>query len=65
MVNGIIADPEVLEEEVSKCKNISEVNSFIQRYLEERHLEGEERRKTYWVLFYAWKEGTELGQPIR
>ncbi|MEM3577405.1 MAG: hypothetical protein QXX51_03005 [Candidatus Bathyarchaeia archaeon] len=43
-------------EDVKKCKNIEEFSKFVQQYLDERKLQGEERRKTYWALFYAWKE---------
>lgn len=43
-------------EEVANCKTIEELNQFIQEYLDERDLKGEARRKTYWALFYRWKE---------
>jgi hypothetical protein len=41
---------------VKKCQNIQELNEFIRKYLEERDLRGEERRSTYWALFYAWRD---------
>ena len=43
-------------EEVKNCKTIEELNEFIQKYLEEKQLQGEEKRKTYWALFYTWRE---------
>lgn len=47
-------------DDVKKCRGIEELNKFIRQYLEERGLEGEEKRSTYWALFYAWKE--DLGE---
>jgi len=35
------------------------LNEFISKFLNEHKLEGEERRKTYWALFYKWKEKKE------
>jgi len=46
-------------EEVDECKTVEEFNQFVQEYLEERGLEGEARTKTYWALFYRWKERSE------
>ncbi len=43
-------------EDVLKCTDIAHLHSFIDTYLDERRLEGEAREKTYWALFYAWKE---------
>ena len=45
-------------EDVKKCKTIEELNKFTQKYLDEKGLQGEERRSTYWALFYTWKEST-------
>ena len=42
-------------EDVLKCVDVAHLHWFIDTYLDERRLEGEERRKTYWALFYAWK----------
>jgi hypothetical protein len=47
-------------EDVTKCKDVAEVNSFIREYLDERELEGEERRRMYWALFYKLKEVSEV-----
>lgn len=47
-------------EDVKKCKSMEELNDFIQKYLDGHNLKGENRRKTYWALFYAWKEDTGL-----
>jgi hypothetical protein len=46
-------------EDVVNCRTVEEFNSFVGRYLAEKGLESptEERRKTYWALFYRWKEG--------
>jgi hypothetical protein len=41
-------------DDVISCKDVAEFNDFVSRYLEERKLQGEERRKTYWALFYRW-----------
>ena len=43
-------------EDIRKCKTIEELNEFIQKYLDERGLRGEQPKKTYWALFYAWRE---------
>jgi hypothetical protein len=43
-------------EDVKNCKTIEELNEFIQKYLDERDLRGEQRKKTYWALFYTWRE---------
>ena len=43
-------------EYVINCKTTEELNKFIQEYLDQEELEGEQRRKTYWALFYTWKE---------
>lgn len=40
-------------------ENSHDVESFIknaQKYLDERGLTGEERRRHYWALHYNWKE---------
>lgn len=46
-------------DDVGKCRTIQELNEFIAKYLDENHLQGEARRKTYWALFYRWKESQE------
>jgi hypothetical protein len=48
-------------EDVKKCQDAGALNHFIRQYLDERDLQGEERRATYWALFYAWKEGFSGG----
>jgi hypothetical protein len=42
-------------EAVRDCKDIESFNEFARRYLDDRHLWGEDRRRSYWALFYAWK----------
>ena len=46
-------------EDIAKCKDIADFNDFVKCYLDERNLEGEERRKIYWALFYKWKESSK------
>jgi hypothetical protein len=53
-------EPKLTFEDVRNCKDIEELNDFIRKYLEERGLQGEERRRTYWALIYAWKEASSL-----
>ena len=43
-------------EDVKKCKTTEELNKFIQKYLDERGLRGEKRRKTMWALQYEWRD---------
>lgn len=43
-------------EDVLDCVDVAHLNWFAEQYLEERKLEGEAKRKTYWALFYAWKK---------
>lgn len=47
-------------EDVVKCRDVAEFNLFVGQYLAERGLvadgKHEATRKTYWALFYAWKE---------
>lgn len=45
-------------EDVKNCKTIEELNEFVRKYLNERELDGEEREKHYWALFYTWKESS-------
>lgn len=45
-------------DDVKNCKTTEILNEFIRQYLNERNLKGEQRKKTYWALFYAWKEST-------
>jgi len=46
-------------DDVVKCNSIAEFNLFVRQYLAERGLiadgKHEDTRKTYWALFYAWK----------
>jgi len=46
-------------DDVVNCKNVEEFNQFVQEYLSERNLEGEDKKKTYWALFHRWKEATK------
>ena len=47
-------------EDVTRCNSVSELNLFIRQYLAERGLvadgKHEASRKTYWALFYAWRD---------
>ena len=43
-------------QDVRNCKTTEEFNEFVRKYIDEWNLEGEEKRKTYWALFYEWKE---------
>jgi len=42
--------------DVGCCKDVESFHAFVRRFLEERGLVGEPRRRMYWALFYAWKE---------
>jgi hypothetical protein len=53
-------DTKLRFEDVKDCKTVEQLYEFIDKYLDERQLKGEERRKTYWALFYAWKEDISL-----
>jgi hypothetical protein len=48
-------------DDVVYCRDIKRLNEFIEQYLSERGLVDEERRRTYWALFYRWKEAHGLG----
>jgi hypothetical protein len=48
-------------EDVVHCRDIESLNAFINQFLSERGLVGESRRKYYWALFYAWKNGISSG----
>ena len=52
-----IGEPKLRFEDVEKCKDVADLNLFIREYLDERSLEGEDRRSTYWALFYKWRDG--------
>lgn len=43
-------------EDVLKCEDIKTLNDFIDAYLDEQGLEGDERHRTMWALFYHWRE---------
>jgi hypothetical protein len=42
-------------EDVVHCRDVESFNAFVQQFLSERGLVGENRKRTYWALFYAWK----------
>lgn len=46
--------------DVKKCGSVAEFNLFVRLYLAERGLvadgEPEATRKTYWALFYYWRD---------
>jgi len=43
-------------DDVAHCRSIESFNAFVEQFLSERGLVGEDRRRTYWALFYRWKE---------
>lgn len=49
-------------DDVVKCRDIAELNLFIRRYLEERHIAvpSEEASRFYWALLYCWKDSLAL-----
>jgi hypothetical protein len=44
-------------DDVIHCRDVRSFNAFVDQYLSERGLIGERRERTYWALFYAWKNG--------
>jgi hypothetical protein len=46
--------------DVKKCSSVADFNLFVRQYLAEQGLvadgKHEDTRKTYWALFYAWKD---------
>ena len=42
-------------DDVAHCPNVESFNAFAEQFPSERGLVGEGRRRTYWALFYAWK----------
>jgi len=47
--------------DVVHCRDVESFNAFVGQFLSERGLVGEGRRKWYWALFYAWKDGIRSG----
>lgn len=49
-------------DDVVKCKNVAELNLFIERYLAERNIvvPSEEANRHYWVLIYRWKSSLKM-----
>ncbi|MFW6117210.1 MAG: hypothetical protein ACOC6G_01325 [Thermoproteota archaeon] len=43
-------------DEVTRCRDVGELNDFINQYVKERELEGESKRKHTWALFYTWRQ---------
>ena len=43
-------------DDVVHCHDVASLNAFVEQYLSERGLVGEERTRTYWALVYAWKD---------
>lgn len=41
--------------------SLSEYDVFVTQYLDERHLEGADRKRMMWALFYRWRERFESG----
>jgi hypothetical protein len=48
-------------EDVVRCRDVESFNAFVGQFLSERGLVGESRTRTYWALFYAWKDGIRSG----
>ena len=48
-------------EDVVHCRDIESFNAFVEQFLSERGLVDESRTRTYWALFYAWKNGIFSG----
>jgi hypothetical protein len=44
-------------EDVVHCRDVESLNAFVDQFISERGLVGEDRRRTCWALFYAWKKG--------
>lgn len=44
-------------EDVVHCRDVESFHVFVQQFLSERGIVGESRTRTYWALFYAWKNG--------
>lgn len=49
-------------EDVAHCRDVESFNAFVEQFLSERGLVGERRRRTYWALFYAWKNEIRSGR---
>jgi hypothetical protein len=49
-------------DDVVKCKDIAELNLFIERYLAERNIDvpSEEANRHYWALVYRWKSPLKM-----
>jgi hypothetical protein len=43
--------------DVVNCRDVASFNAFVEQYVSERGLVGESQTRTYWALFYAWKNG--------
>jgi len=42
-------------DDVANCRDVESFNVFVEQFLSERGLAGENRKRLYWALFYAWK----------
>ena len=51
--------------DVIRCSDVESLNRFICEYTDEHKIEGVERIKTYWALFYAWREEMNLQAEIK
>jgi hypothetical protein len=47
-------------EDVAHCRDVESFNASAMRFLSERGVVGESRRRTYWALFYAWKNAVRV-----
>jgi len=50
--------------DVRKCRNSSELNDFIEKYIAERNSPNESFNSTYWNLYEEWKK-TLKNKPLR
>ena len=48
-------------DDVAHCRSVESFNAFVEQFLSERGLIDESRTRTYWALFYAWKNGICFG----
>jgi hypothetical protein len=51
--------------DVIRCVDVESLNRFICEYVDERKLVGDEKVKTYWALFYAWRDEIHLQAQIK
>ena len=42
---------------VAHCRSVESFNAFVEQFLSERGLAGEDRQRTFWALLNRWKKG--------